>query len=81
MWLKTLEDRMKKSVAKINNMFFKHLIIHGYMSILQKSRTLEKNMCFVQIFITDIEYFPLFLSNSMQFMLKSTGKSPLHLLS
>lgn len=46
------KDRMKrkKSDAEIKNMVSEHLIIHGYMSILQKSRTLERKY----LFYTDI---------------------------
>lgn len=48
------KDRMKrkKSVAEIKNIVSEHLIIHGYMSILQKSRTLERKY----LFYTDIHY-------------------------
>lgn len=68
------KDRMEKSVAEIQDMVSEHLIIHGYMSILQKSRTLERKYLFffcTDRFITDIEYFPLFFKcNTMQLMLK-----------
>lgn len=58
------KDRMKKSVAQIKNMVSEHLIVSMATCQFCKSQELLKeNMFwfFVQIFITDIEYFPLFM--------------------
>lgn len=65
LWLKqrTVKDKMKKSVAKINNIsHYQWLHVNS-----AKVKNSLKKICFVQIFITDILYF---LCKTMQLMLK-----------